>query len=58
MKKISKILYESKKMDRMNVLYIFSAVTLGGATQSLVDTLIVVKNQINPIVVIREDVMA
>lgn len=42
----------------MNVLYIFSAVTLGGATQSLVDTLIVVKNQINPIVVIREDVMA
>lgn len=40
----------------MNVLYIFNDITLGGAGQSLIDTLSEIKSKVKPIVIIRKDV--
>ena len=38
----------------MNILYIFNDTVFGGAGQSLLDTLVNIKSDVNPIVVIRE----
>ena len=44
-------------MDRKNVLYIFNDIGFGGAAQSLLDMLVGIKNSVNPIVVVREDII-
>lgn len=40
--------------DKKNILYIFNDTSLGGATQSLLDTLKEIKKNINPIVIIQQ----
>lgn len=42
-------------MDRKNIMYIFNDASFGGATQSLLDTLARIKNDVNPVVIIRDD---
>lgn len=42
-------------MNKKNIMYIFNDVSFGGAGQSLLDILIGIKNEVNPIVVIRSD---
>lgn len=44
-------------MSKKNVLYIFNDMGFGGAAQSLLDTLIGIKDSVNPVVVVREDVI-
>lgn len=44
-------------MKKLNVLYIWNDSTLGGATQSLLDALSEMKEVVNPIIIMREDVM-
>lgn len=41
-------------MSKINVMYIFNDTSFGGAGQSLLDTLVDIGEEINPIVVIRE----
>lgn len=38
-----------------NIMYIFNDISLGGATQSLLETLVEIKNYVNPVVIIRND---
>lgn len=42
-------------MSAINVMYIFNDIILGGAGHSLIDTIIEIKDSVNPIVVIRDD---
>lgn len=44
-------------MNKKNVLYIFNDKGFGGAAQSLLDILTGIKDKVNPIVVVREDVI-
>ena len=42
-------------LDRKNIMYIFNDTDFGGAGQSLLDTLGGIKNDVNPVVIIRDD---
>ncbi len=42
-------------MKQINVMYIFNDMTMGGATQSLIDLLTSIKELVRPVVVMRKD---
>lgn len=44
---------QGKRKEKKNILYIFNDTGFGGAGQSLLDTLTEIKDEINPIVIIR-----
>ncbi len=51
---MQKTLEMKKEKHKMNIMYIFNDEVFGGAGQSLIDTLIKIKEEVNAIVVIRE----
>ena len=42
-------------MNKKNIMYISNDVSFGGAWQSLLDTLVEIRNEVNPIVIIRSN---
>lgn len=46
----------SEGISRKNIMYIFNDSAFGGAGQSLLDTLVEIRSEINPVVIIRDNV--
>ena len=44
-------------MSKKKIMYIFNDTEFGGAGQSLVDTLVEIKKEVSPVVIIRSDAM-
>lgn len=47
---------EGKEFHKLNIMYIWNDTTFGGATQSLLDTLVEIKTKVNPVVIMRDTV--
>ena len=47
---------KDKEIKKLNIMYIWNDTTFGGATQSLLDTLVEIKKKINPVVIMHDAV--